>query len=169
VSVLASNRHMIHHVYGPGCQGGHRQIAESAHCVFCLSYDECFSRATFDPFLVCKASSGGFLSLEGTVSNLRRPWQVSSLHHVMRMAVKTAVLKAFPFRLLNMICLRHIQLCNLSSQSHCRGKNDSAECNAVGDLQVQKELGIKLHDPAETYIDMATTLIQQGIAKPVPK
>lgn len=36
-------------------------------------------------------------------------------------------------------------------------------------VQVQKELGIKLHDPAETYIDMATTLIQTGIAKPVPK
>ena len=36
-------------------------------------------------------------------------------------------------------------------------------------VQVQKELGIKLHDPAETYIDMATTLIQTGIAKPIPK
>ena len=41
-------------------------------------------------------------------------------------------------------------------------------CCGLG-VQVQKELGIKLHDPAETYIDMATTLIQTGIAKPVPK
>ena len=41
-------------------------------------------------------------------------------------------------------------------------------CCGLG-VQVQKELGIKLHDPAETYIDMAITLIQTGIAKPVPK
>ena len=36
-------------------------------------------------------------------------------------------------------------------------------------VQVQKELGMCLTDPAESIIDMATTLIQLGVAKPVPK
>jgi nucleoside-diphosphate-sugar epimerase len=35
--------------------------------------------------------------------------------------------------------------------------------------KVQKELGMRLTDPAESIIDMATCLIQLGVAKPVPK
>ncbi len=38
-----------------------------------------------------------------------------------------------------------------------------------GLLQVQKELGLQIHPWQESIIDMATTLIQRGIAKPVPK
>ncbi len=34
-------------------------------------------------------------------------------------------------------------------------------------LQVQKELGLQLHPPHETFVDMARTLIALGIAKPV--
>ena len=33
--------------------------------------------------------------------------------------------------------------------------------------QVQKELGLALHPPRETFVDMARTLIALGIAKPV--
>ena len=36
-------------------------------------------------------------------------------------------------------------------------------------LQAEKELGLQMHPLHETYIDMVTTLIQRGIAKPVPK
>lgn len=36
-------------------------------------------------------------------------------------------------------------------------------------VQVEKELGLRMHPLKETYIDMATTLIQRGIAKPVAK
>ena len=36
-------------------------------------------------------------------------------------------------------------------------------------VQVQKQLGLKLTPPVETFVDMAVTLIQTGIAKPVPK
>lgn len=46
---------------------------------------------------------------------------------------------------------------------------DQPAKEVIDNSKVQKELGIKLHDPAQTYIDMATTLIQTGIAKPVPK
>ena len=38
-----------------------------------------------------------------------------------------------------------------------------------GMLQVQQELGLKIHPWQESIIDMATTLIQRGIAKPVSK
>ena len=34
-------------------------------------------------------------------------------------------------------------------------------------LQALKELGLsKLHDPADSIVDMAVTLIQNGVAKP---
>ena len=36
-------------------------------------------------------------------------------------------------------------------------------------VQVEKELGLRMHPLKETYVDMATTLIQRGIAKPVAK
>lgn len=40
-------------------------------------------------------------------------------------------------------------------------------CIDVLSMQALKVLGLgKLHDPKETIVDMATTLIQKGIAKP---
>ena len=36
-------------------------------------------------------------------------------------------------------------------------------------LQVQRELGLHFMPPEATYIDFATTLIQRGVATPVPK
>ena len=38
-----------------------------------------------------------------------------------------------------------------------------------GVRQVQKELGLHFMPPEQTYIDFATTLIQRGVATPVPK
>ena len=38
-----------------------------------------------------------------------------------------------------------------------------------GVRQVQKELGLHFMPPEATYIDFATTLIQRGVATPVPK
>ena len=40
---------------------------------------------------------------------------------------------------------------------------------AVVDVQVQKELGLKLTPVSETLIDMAVTLIVTGTAKPIHK
>lgn len=34
-------------------------------------------------------------------------------------------------------------------------------------VQVQKELGLQIHPWQSSIVDMATTLIQRGIAKPV--
>jgi nucleoside-diphosphate-sugar epimerase len=43
---------------------------------------------------------------------------------------------------------------------------DEPRKQLIDNSKVQKELGIKLIDPAESIIDMAVTLIQRGIAKP---
>ena len=44
-----------------------------------------------------------------------------------------------------------------------------AKCSLTSNLliQVQKQLGLQIHPWQESIIDMATTLIQRGIAKPV--
>ena len=44
-----------------------------------------------------------------------------------------------------------------------------AICSLISNIliQVQKELGLQIHPWQESIIDMATTLIQRGIAKPV--
>lgn len=46
---------------------------------------------------------------------------------------------------------------------------DAPVKQVVDNSKVQKELGLQLLPPEATYIDMATTLIQKGIATPVAK
>jgi hypothetical protein len=46
---------------------------------------------------------------------------------------------------------------------------DSPSKQVIDNSKVQKELGLQLTPPEVTYIDFATTLIQEGIAKPVLK
>ena len=57
--------------------------------------------------------------------------------------------------------------CTTSSQPAGAAASDARA--GLMALQVHKELGLQLHPIEETYIDFATTLIQQGVAKPVPK
>lgn len=51
----------------------------------------------------------------------------------------------------------------------CKGHAFPAWPTRPGTLQVQKELGLQITPWQESIIDMATTLIQRGIAKPVSK
>ena len=55
------------------------------------------------------------------------------------------------------------------SSYHIQISADIANCSMIIDTltQVQKELGLQIHPWQESIIDMATTLIQQGIAQPV--
>ncbi len=46
---------------------------------------------------------------------------------------------------------------------------DAPAKQVLDNSKVQKELGLQLLPAKFTYIDMATTLIQKGIAKPVAK
>jgi nucleoside-diphosphate-sugar epimerase len=49
------------------------------------------------------------------------------------------------------------------------GKDDDSTEFSYDVSKAEKELGLYLHPRRETYVDMVTTLIQRGIAKPVPK
>ncbi|EIE25032.1 NAD(P)-binding protein [Coccomyxa subellipsoidea C-169] len=49
------------------------------------------------------------------------------------------------------------------------GKEDDSSETSYDTSKVEKELGLRMHPLKETYVDMATTLIQRGIAKPVAK
>lgn len=58
------------------------------------------------------------------------------------------------WRMVHALCLQGVRL--------------GADVEGGGGLrQVQKELGLALHPPRETFVDMARTLIALGIAKPV--
>lgn len=46
---------------------------------------------------------------------------------------------------------------------------DAPVQTVIDNSKVQKELGLQLTPIEQTYIDFATTLIQEGIAKPVTK
>ncbi|CAL8462009.1 g1540 [Coccomyxa elongata] len=49
------------------------------------------------------------------------------------------------------------------------GKDDDSTEFSFDVSKAEKELGLFLHPRRETYVDMVTTLIQRGIAKPVTK
>lgn len=46
---------------------------------------------------------------------------------------------------------------------------DAPVQTVIDNSKVQRELGLQFTPVEQTYIDFATTLIQEGIAKPVPK
>lgn len=60
--------------------------------------------------------------------------------------------------------LREVSLCDWACDSVSQA-SWSLISNTL--MQVQKELGLQIHPWQESIIDMATTLIQRGIAKPV--